>query len=281
MQPLYRPPDRIAAIGKQGLTLILFWAYAPYEAYLEGSAEVSAYYLQSHAAYRYTASFVARLREAGAEASMDITSDLKTLIEEAGLCRRGKNDLMYDDIYGSFFVLQAVRIGAADTAPAEINKDFDMCRDCNLCKKACPTGAIKSEGGILKDKCLRSIMNRATGTHEELKALGRRLYGCDDCQRVCPKNKHVKSQRVPEDTARLFNIERLLRLTEQPDAELLHAIGQSIGHNLARPMRLAALACAVAANTGGHKDILQRLTEHKDPKVSANARFGSKASGID
>jgi len=66
---------------------------------------------------------------------------------------------------------------------------LDQCRDCTLCLTACPTGALR-EPYILDSASCLSYVTQASGhiPAEFRKPLGRRVWGCDTCQTVCPKN---------------------------------------------------------------------------------------------
>lgn len=68
---------------------------------------------------------------------------------------------------------------------------LDQCGDCTLCLTACPTGALR-EPYILDSASCLSYITQASGhmPAEYRKPLGRRVWGCDTCQTVCPKN-HV------------------------------------------------------------------------------------------
>ncbi len=63
------------------------------------------------------------------------------------------------------------------------------CGNCNLCLKSCPTGAI-SENGFDMTKCISYITQiKRRLTEEEMLLVGKNLYGCDVCQKVCVKNR--------------------------------------------------------------------------------------------
>ena len=68
------------------------------------------------------------------------------------------------------------------------------CGDCKRCLIACPTGALTSEG-IDCSRCLSylTIEHRGPIPDEMAKKMGRRIYGCDTCQQVCPHNRNAQS----------------------------------------------------------------------------------------
>ena len=73
----------------------------------------------------------------------------------------------------------------------------DQCGSCRRCLDGCPTGAITAPGVVDARRCLSWLL-QAEGSFplEHRAALGDRIYGCDECQEVCPPNR-----RAPEREA--------------------------------------------------------------------------------
>lgn len=66
----------------------------------------------------------------------------------------------------------------------------DECGDCTLCIDVCPTGAIVAPGQLNSQRCIAFLTQTKGFLPDEFRAkIGNRLYGCDTCQTVCPKNK--------------------------------------------------------------------------------------------
>ncbi len=117
----------------------------------------------------------------------------------AGLGWYGKSANLLLPGRGSWFVLGSVVTDAplrASTAPVP-----DGCGTCSKCIEGCPTGAIVRPGVVDARRCLAWLV-QSPGVFplEARVALGNRLYGCDECQEVCPPNLVVE-RRDPERPA--------------------------------------------------------------------------------
>ena len=106
--------------------------------------------------------------------------------EKAGLGWIGKNaNLIRRDI-GSWFLLGELLCAAEiepDPAPHE-----DFCGSCTACITDCPTGAIIAPGVVDAGRCIAywNIEHRGSIPEPMREAMGDRIFGCDDCQTVCP-----------------------------------------------------------------------------------------------
>ena len=69
----------------------------------------------------------------------------------------------------------------------------DECGKCTACITSCPTGAIIADGVVDARKCISYLTIEYDGVipEEYREAIGNRIYGCDDCQLVCPWNRHA------------------------------------------------------------------------------------------
>jgi len=106
----------------------------------------------------------------------------------AGLGWWGRNANLLLPGAGSWFVLGAVVTDAE--LPVAAEPVADGCRTCTRCLDACPTGAIVGPGHVDARRCLAWLL-QDTGPFPRRyrEALGDRLYGCDDCQEVCPPGR--------------------------------------------------------------------------------------------
>lgn len=121
--------------------------------------------------------------------SMVDTGELvdRAVAERAGIGWVGKNCSIITPEFGSYVYLgeMMTNIPFAPTTPIE-----DECGDCNLCIDVCPTGAIVAPGQLNSQRCIAFLTQTKGFLPDEFRAkIGNRLYGCDTCQTVCPKNK--------------------------------------------------------------------------------------------
>lgn len=134
----------------------------------------------------------AALRTAGHRAV--VLADQNHLVDRAAAHRAGigwwgKSSNVLVPGVGSLVVLGAVLTDAPVAVPAVEPVD-DGCRSCTKCLDACPTGAIIEPGVVDAARCLAWLL-QADGVFPvgHRIALGDRIYGCDDCQDVCPPNQ--------------------------------------------------------------------------------------------
>ena len=143
----------------------------------------------------------------------------------AGLGWYGKSANVLLPGRGSWFVLGSV-VTDAPLAPAD-TPVADGCGSCTRCLDGCPTGAIVAPGVVDARRCLAWLV-QAPGTFpvEHREALGDRIYGCDDCQEVCPPNR--RSDRLDggdTDVDGTATVD-LLDLLDADDATLLARHGR-------------------------------------------------------
>ena len=199
----------------------------------------------------------------------------------AGLGTYGKNTMLLLHGRGSEFVLGAVVTDAA-LPTAERPAERTACGTCDRCLPACPTGALIEPGVLDANRCLAWLVQQdGVFPHEHREALGDRLYGCDECQDVCPPNRLEIRRRPPratdadDDPGPEARVE-LLRLLDEPDDDaLLRRHGRwYVARRQARHLRRNALV--VLGNVGDGTDertaaTLRRALQHDDPLVRAHA----------
>lgn len=121
--------------------------------------------------------------------SMVDTGELvdRAVAERAGIGWSGKNCSIITPEFGSYVYLgeMITNIPFAPDEPME-----DECGDCTLCMDACPTGALIQAGQLNAQRCIAFLTQTKTSIPEEFRdKIGNRVYGCDTCQTICPKNK--------------------------------------------------------------------------------------------
>lgn len=122
----------------------------------------------------------------------------KPWAKEAGLGWQGRHSILISKKIGSFFFIGILILN--------IELDYDhpftgeYCGDCRLCMDECPTGAINDNRTVNARKCIANVTIERRGPvpEELIPYLGRRIYGCDRCQEVCPWNNKLKPNTTPE-----------------------------------------------------------------------------------
>jgi len=183
------------------------------------------------------------------------------LARKARLGWRGKHTLLLDQHAGSLFFLGEIYVDlplpvdalevpplsypadapelarSADTQTGEPAADGAHCGSCTRCIAACPTGAIVGPYRVDARRCISYLTIELKGSiPPELRPLiGNRVYGCDDCQLVCPWNKFAQASPIDDfDVRNGLDRASLLELfawsAEQFDARLAGSAIRRIGH---------------------------------------------------
>jgi epoxyqueuosine reductase len=128
------------------------------------------------------------------------------LAQKAGIGWRGKHTLLLQSDAGSLFFIGEILVDIALPADAQTNPDHapehdgSHCGSCTRCIDACPTGAIVAPYRVDARRCISYLTIELKGSiPEEMRPLiGNRVYGCDDCQLVCPWNKFAQAAPVAD-----------------------------------------------------------------------------------
>lgn len=121
--------------------------------------------------------------------SMVDTGELvdRAVAERAGIGWSAKNCSIITPEFGSYVYLGEM-ITNLPFVPDEAIED--QCLDCTLCLDVCPTGALVQPGQLDARRCIAFLTQTKQSIPEEFRhRIGNRIYGCDTCQTVCPKNK--------------------------------------------------------------------------------------------
>jgi len=194
------------------------------------------------------------------------------LAARSGIGWRGKHTLALDREAGSMFFLGEIYIDLAlpPTPPIE-----PRCGSCSACIDVCPTGAIVGPYRLDARRCISYLtIELKEAIPEEFRAaIGNRIYGCDDCQLVCPWNKYaVRSPLADFDARAAFVAPSLLELWAWDEAEFLRrSEGSAIRRiGFERWQRNLAVGLGNALRTSGDAAIagaLRRRRESASPLV--------------
>src|SRR3979411_1447077 len=125
----------------------------------------------------------------------------KPLAQAAGLGWQGKHTNLVSREFGSWLFLGA--IFTTLELPRD-GADADHCGSCQACLDICPTAAFPAPYKLAARGCVSYVPSEHKGPipHEFRKAIGNRIYGCDDCLAVCPWNKFAQAGRETKLAAR-------------------------------------------------------------------------------
>jgi epoxyqueuosine reductase len=179
---------------------------------------------------------------------------------------RGRHTLVLNREGGSMFFLGEIYVDLALPATEPV---ADHCGTCSACLDVCPTGAIVAPYRLDARRCISYLtIEHAGAIPVELRPLmGNRIYGCDDCQLVCPWNKFARTATLPDFAPRdglvgqslvaLFgwSEEQFLRFTEGSPI-------RRIGHE--RWLRNIAVAMGNALRKGEDAQIRAALAARRE-----------------
>ena len=198
----------------------------------------------------------------------------------AGIGWQGKNTNILVPGLGSNVVLGSI-LTDADLPQGE--PMLDGCGTCTRCVPACPTGALDEPGVLDASRCLAWLVQASGVFPREFRAaLGDRIYGCDDCQEVCPPNRRAARVHLG-DPGRQWA--PLLDLLAMDDDTLIERYGAwYIPQRDPRYLRRNALVAL--GNTGNAADpdlrpLLEVYLDPADDLLCAHAIWAADALGID
>lgn len=203
----------------------------------------------------------AEVEQLGARPFVDSAPILeRPLAQKAGLGWAGKHSLLINPEAGSWFFLGELLVDL----PLPVDEPSeDQCGKCKACITSCPTGAIVDDGVIDARKCISYLTIEFDGVIPEQyrKAMGNRIYGCDDCQLVCPWNRYSGLTEQKDFHRRAdFSDPELLQLFAWTEEEFLKKMEGSpirrIGHQ--QWLRNLAIAIGNAPYSAHYVDALNR-----------------------
>jgi epoxyqueuosine reductase len=141
----------------------------------------------------------------------------KPLAQTAGLGWQGKHTNLVSRQFGSWLFLGVI-FSTCDLPRDEA--DIDHCGSCRACLDICPTAAFPAPYKLDARRCISylTIENKGPIPREFRKAIGNRIYGCDDCLAVCPWNKFAQASHeaklAPRRELRAPDLAALVRLDD-------------------------------------------------------------------
>lgn len=293
MQFTYRNPERSTTprrIMAEANTLIVgALGYAaptaaqPAESH-RPRAEIAAYAWRDHyGALREALGAMGKVLEADGYRAR-VVSDDNALVDRAAAVRAGigwagKNSNVLLPGRGSWFVLGAV---VTDRALEPSEPVADACGACTRCMDHCPTKAIIADGVVDARRCLAWLLQADGDFPVEFRtALGTRIYGCDDCQVVCPPSRNHDVGLVGDEVSSLD----LLTLLRADDEALLADVGRwYIPKRDVRYVRRNALvalgnATVEPEHVGEVREVLLGFLDGDD-MLARHARWAAQELGI-
>jgi epoxyqueuosine reductase len=199
----------------------------------------------------------------------------KPLGQAAGLGWQGKHSNLVSKSHGSWLLLGEIYTTIDFAAGAA---GADRCGSCNACQTACPTQAFPAPYRLDARRCISylTIEHKGPVPEEFRRALGNRIYGCDDCLAVCPWNKFADAAAankafLPRAELAAPRLAELLALDDAGFRKLFSGSPiKRIGRN--RFVR----NCLYAAGNSGDADLLVpvlALQSDSDPVVAEAAAW--------
>ncbi len=205
----------------------------------------------------------------------------KALAEKAGLGWIGKHSNLLDRRAGSWFFLGEICVDLPLPAdrPASAH-----CGRCTACLELCPTRAIVAPYRVDARRCIsyHTIELRGPIPPEFRRAIGNRIYGCDDCQLACPWNRFARPSVEPDFCVRRrLDAPGLIELFSWDETEFLHRAEGSairrIGHE--RWLRNIAVALGNAPRSAAVVAALQDRMAHPSALVREHVAWALAEQG--
>jgi epoxyqueuosine reductase len=225
-----------------------------------------------------------RLPEAKLKSMVD-TGELvdRAVAERAGIGWSGKNCSIITPEFGSYVYLGEM----ITNLPLEPDEPIeDGCGSCNLCVDVCPTGALVGGGQLDSKRCIAFLTQTKGFLEEEFRVkIGNRLYGCDTCQTVCPKNKgkdfHFHEEMEPDPEIAKPLLKPLLHMSNREFKEKFgHVSGSWRGK---KPIqRNAIIALAHYKDETAVDDLIHVMKSDPRPVIRGTAAWAlGKIGGLE
>ncbi|GAB3330943.1 tRNA epoxyqueuosine(34) reductase QueG [Marilutibacter aestuarii] len=187
----------------------------------------------------------------------------RALARNAGLGWIGKHTCLIDKDGGSWFFLGEIYVDL----PLPVDPPASAhCGSCTRCIDVCPTAAIIAPNRLDARRCISYLTIEHEGAIPEAlrKPIGNRIFGCDDCQLVCPWNKFARRSDEPDFRAR-NNLDRatLPELFAWDEAEFLRRTEGSAIRRSGHERWLRNIAVALG-NAPGTPEVVAALQSRRE-----------------
>jgi len=193
---------------------------------------------------------------------------------ESGLGWNGKSTLQIHKKMGTWFFL-AVIITTLDLQPDQKQKDY--CGSCTRCITACPTEAITAPRRLDARRCISylTIEHKGSIPVEFRRAMGDRIYGCDDCLDACPWNKFAQASSEATFQAKQSVSEMSLRDFMALDDEEFRKLFRKSPIKRSKRNRFLRNVCVALGNVGTVEDLpaLNKAVEKEEPLIAEHAQW--------
>jgi len=196
----------------------------------------------------------------------------KPLAQATGLGWQGKHTNLVSREFGSWLFLGAIFTSAELPLDAA---EADHCGSCQACLDICPTAAFPAPYKLDARRCISylTIENKGPIPREFRKAIGNRIYGCDDCLAVCPWNKFAQAGREARLAAReQLRAPGLAELARLDDAAFRSLFAKSPVKRIGRDRFIRNVLIAIGnSNEPGLTVEAERLLDDPSPLVRGAA----------
>jgi len=211
----------------------------------------------------------------------------KPLAEMAGIGWQGKHTCLVSREFGSWLFLGSIFLGkdlSSDAPPDPVQPLHgaqdgrkDHCGSCRSCLDICPTQAFTAERKLDARKCISylTIEHKGQIPLEYRKAIGNRIYGCDDCLAICPWNKFAQaSQEMAYHPRRELEAPLLADLVKLDDAAFRALFTKSPVKRIGRDRFVRNVLVAIG-NSGDSSlaPLIMPLIQDASPLVSEMAQW--------
>jgi epoxyqueuosine reductase len=206
----------------------------------------------------------------------------KALAQKAGLGWIGKHTNLIDTNTGSWFFLGEL---FTDLPLPLDTPSQPHCGSCRACLDLCPTGAIIAPYQLDARRCISYLTIELRGPIPEQwrSAIGNRIYGCDDCQLVCPWNRFARPSREADFLPRRqLDEATLVELFGWTEQQFMRRLEGSPIRRIGHQSWLRNIAVALG-NAPGHDGVISALTEklqHPSELVREHVRWALRQHDV-